>query len=1515
MKNKRSAKILSLILALVMAFSLVPVSAFAATVQGDGTNAGGWWNGGHEGWGNLPDPGELPDVELDPDVNYPAFDLTETVDGLTVTAEIPEGALPEGTEMTVTPVNLEAVQSAVDSSDEVSGTVLAAADITFRYEGGIIQPGTQIHITMNSEALAEAENTSVVHLDTTAEALEDADVLPEPVDNVTVGTHAVTFGAEHFSVYAVVEGDEIVTPRYTYNFVGGDGEPYEFTNKVGQTVTSQIVKNGEWLEKIPAPGLYQNQAFVMWVYDGGELDGQEVKFGEENPITVGNEDKTFTVKAYYGSVIYVTFWQYARDKDTEGVGNVVLERKQIAKNSEGKYVMNMADVTVPAPKPTLKFMGWSLTPGSDSSEENGDTPNSRPLLDNGNVEFTKDTDVYPVYYSGLWIVFVSAGTGMGATYVDSYFITADSTSASAAKPTDPTMTGYAFDGWVYNTPDSDYTAAESSSNFFNFNTSYDDLVPLMNARGEVVLYGHWKGGNTTYVVVYWKQNVNDDKSAATKTYDYAGQTEPITATTGSVPTPTAAQQKADFGFKYARYELVDVDDEGNTTASTGIKANGSSILNVYFDRKLIYLKFYRNGNSTSAPGYDSTYYGTTTGNTRVTVMSGLYGQPLSKYNYTWPSDYRWTFYTTNNETQGMVYLGQFVLPDNVRDTNYEEMRMYYSGDPSVTYTFYLQDANGNYPTTGMPTGSGGTGGFYFSDKYDGFKVVAYRFERNGSYYAGQRQNYADWGWDYRYGPASSSTSANNAWTTVTSTGTTGNHTYTPEIVYPYRPDSYNVYNIQVRYEREKYQILYLNPLNEDPVLAPKETLFGATLTSVKPTATSIDLGVPGYEWDGKWYKDKNCTEEFNFDTETMPMGGTKVYAGKTPIYFYIKIDPNGGQLQTGQSTWRWVLYGDDSTYTYDNIERNYIDYKGTGTAYYYYYDEFDTSRRDDIWNYVYMAANPRTAYYTSNTVPDDWDQVLGGNTIHHNGSEAQQWLNTTKKYSYEADAYALIGWYDVTDGVENMKPFKTGTAIHRDTIIQAQWRRTGEYRVIYSVEAVDKTGAPLMTTGETPARVMGSDSPVDGAKYADKSDSAIMDKMAGVPAGYVFLGWWYNGKMYEPGDVFQVLASISDDNKCVYVYPVLEPVESTPVPVIDLTYHLNGGAFTDDADDQLNAIIQDLIDADPGTKTTYSPELVNGVDEDGQPTKGIKNMKINEAFKILNAAAVEKGIVVNDQVQKGRGYRLAGWCTTKDGTGTFFPVGTTIGVDDKEQPNNTVPNNLWAMWDELVYVYHSADNTVEEFVVKAYNQKSPNAMPDRVKMTKGYDTENNTFTSYYYSGFALYAGNNAVAEGLNFNNGTASVQTPVAASFWTRKVAARSATIWTGTQDLTGTVLYLKETSTAYLAQPKVSVIKEQWGEGPITSINYVTVTDTNIYRAAGVVINDSQTKGTFSKSYTMIQNPKTEGNTETPDSMFGLEGYLSVVTAPDLDTGSRVMRGYWITYDQVTVNAIDSSEKTINIQ
>ena len=1412
--SKRMTRVLSLILTLIM-FVSVSTPAFA-------------WGGGDlgSGWDREIGEDEIRDFDepvVEEEEPFDYFQALDAASGTQVTVEAPMGALPTLAELRAEPVEIEDVREAVESVMAREAKILVAMDISFWMNGVEIEPEEPVNVKISAPELEGQSNLTLVHIPDAAEP-ETVQLIDDEDLSFALGTNEIAFRANSFSVY-VVTGDEPLVPRHTYNFVDGEGNPYPFLNTAGQTVTSQIIKNGESLQEVPAPGLLDNNAFVMWVYEGGELDGQEVKFGQAITVT---EDKTFTVKAFYGNVIYVTFWQYA-------AGKVVLERKQLAVDeATGKATMDLSSVTVPAPSTTLKFMGWSLIPGTDASETDGDDPHGgRTLLPNGSYDFTEDTDVYPVYYSGKWIVFVSAQTGMGATYVPSFFITGDSTDASAAEPSDPEMTGYLFDGWyTEEEPVADYAKTETQSAHgeeFDFSTNFDDLADYENERGEIVLYGHWKPGQTTYVVVYWKQQVTDAKNAAdnAKKYDYAGQTDPIWAATGSAPTPTTAQRSADLGFEYKRYKLTDSD--GNEI--TGIAADQSSILNVYFDRRLITLNF-----------------GTQNNSTRYGTYTGLYGQTLAQNGYSWPSDYGW-LYRSNGQSSGgnqfaMSYLGQFVLPVNRipgGNVTVTSVNFYTASGYTSTIYYYIQNADGTWPTTPIGQGETTAGDIQIAEKFDGFTMDAYQYNNSG-----RGGNYSP-----------------NTWVAVTPN----------ESMKDVRD------NMAIRYRRLPFEIKYLNPLNESPVLDEKTLLYGASLSSAKPAAgAEINLGIPGYEWDGKWYKDKLCTVEFDFDNEVMPLDGTKVYAGKSPIYFFIKIDPNGGELQTNQSTWRWVLYGDDTTYTYDNITRDYIEYKGTGTAYYYYYDEFDVSRRDDIWNYQYMASNPRTALYTTGAIPS------GGGAA---------WLGSDK-FSYEADAYALIGWYDITDGTANMKPFKTGTAITRDTIIQAQWRRTGEYLVHYAVEAVNESGEPLMDKDN--ARVLGWDSPVDTAKYADKSDSAIMDKMGGVPAGYAFLGWWYNGKMYQPGDVFQVLASVADDSKTVHIYPVLEPVDTLPVEVINITFDPNGGAFTAAADTEIKAIIDAATALDDGT---YKPEAKTN--EDG--TKTINNLKINEAFAVLTAAAVTRGVEVNGEMVPGRGYKLKEWNTKADGTGTSFKLDYTAGIDDKEP----VPNVLYAIWDEYFYIFHPATG---EFQSVLKGDKT-----DRVAFTTGFDPEGTVnmtqFTDYYYGGFAVYAAGTAEAAGLTFENGDVKTGT-IADSFWTRFKAAKKAELW-NTED-TGAVYYLKEVPTSYLAKPVSFTIRDDYGKGKITNLYFLSVTDTNIYRQGGIKLNGNDTLGSFAKNFTLDRN---NGKTETftSDQLFsGLTGYLTVVSNGTTGGDFKNLQAYWVTYDYVTVYGVEANLKDILI-
>ena len=173
MKKK---KLLSMILALVMVFSLLPMSAFAA---GNGSDTGAF----------------AKKIKPRPTPSYPAQTLTEEVDSLTVTVDAPKGALPWGVEMNVTKIsNLDAVQAAVDALEGVDGVALVAADITFSLDGVEIQPKKDVTVTMQAKELQNKDDLTVVHLDASAEELQDGeDADAEPVEGVnTDELNAVT---------------------------------------------------------------------------------------------------------------------------------------------------------------------------------------------------------------------------------------------------------------------------------------------------------------------------------------------------------------------------------------------------------------------------------------------------------------------------------------------------------------------------------------------------------------------------------------------------------------------------------------------------------------------------------------------------------------------------------------------------------------------------------------------------------------------------------------------------------------------------------------------------------------------------------------------------------------------------------------------------------------------------------------------------------------------------------------------------------------------------------------------------------------------------------------------------------------------------------------------------------------------------------------------------------------------------------------------------------------------------
>ena len=98
----------------------------------------------------------------------------------------------------------------------------------------------------------------------------------------------------------------------------------------------------------------------------------------------------------------------------------------------------------------------------------------------------------------------------------------------------------------------------------------------------MTLKAHWTAAEVNYTINYWQQKVTDDKNAtdAQKTYEYV---EAVTekATTGTKI--SATNSKTYKGFKY---------NANNSSKDVEIAGDGTTIINVYYDRVLCTVNFY-----------------------------------------------------------------------------------------------------------------------------------------------------------------------------------------------------------------------------------------------------------------------------------------------------------------------------------------------------------------------------------------------------------------------------------------------------------------------------------------------------------------------------------------------------------------------------------------------------------------------------------------------------------------------------------------------------------------------------------------------------------------------------------------------------------------------------------------------------------------------------------------------------------------------------------------------------------
>lgn len=426
--------------------------------------------------------------------------------------------------------------------------------------------------------------------------------------------------------------------------------------------------------------------------------------------------------------------------------------------------------------------------------------------------------------------------------------------------------------------------------------------------------------------------------------------------------------------------------------------------------------------------------------------------------------------------------------------------------------------------------------------------------------------------------------------------------------------------------------------------------YTASLSNYTPPSSITPVSqYPGKVWDGKWYADQACTVEFDW-TQTMPNADVAVYAGWEDVWYRVEVDPNGGELSATESTYFWLKYG-STVQQYNDISRNYIE--DADGDYYYLINSWDPSWPDSADGDP--AASRIAKYGTSST------ETIGDVTVNNDG----------KRYSYKQDAYSLVGWYRVNADGSLGDPYDFSEEVTANVKIRAVWRMVGEFKVVYDVDAVDESGNPLYTEDEsgqpTTQRVQATSVPTDSNSYADKSETGTLGK-AGDPEGYVFQGWYYNGKIYNPGDVLVVLAELADDEDKVHLQPVYLPYDQVPVRNTHINWYTNTKDITGNTiATELTKTVDTNVDADHTAWGEYY----------AQP-----DLQLNTNVPILGSGAYSY-----------EGYEFIGWAKSADASTPWLAYDSESG---KFSENGVVVNyvaadeklpydDLFALWRIKTY--------------------------------------------------------------------------------------------------------------------------------------------------------------------------------------------------------------------------------------
>ncbi|MBQ3465371.1 MAG: InlB B-repeat-containing protein [Firmicutes bacterium] len=616
------------------------------------------------------------------DVDYPAKDFSETVDGVKVNISAPEGALPEGATVKVEPVKAAEIQDAVDELID-DGKIVKAVDITFyNKEGKEIEPKEKVSVAFASKEFKNLNDAQIVHINGEGEA--------EKVKGSSVDGNKATFKSDDFSIYVVVDGQD-PDARLNVNFYKANGDLIAATS-ITKNELSQLNTN---IYDPGTGGIEAGEVFKGWT--------------EKQNYTVEDAEDGMTIDAVREKVTSTLNAGGFDDGKELNLYAMIFESYHISYIDENEVVIYTDEVLYKKGDTNVPYtVQFAYTPyyvtGGDDEDDNAASFDGWKRVD-------KDTTPPTIYQNGAKINMANLGltesnntlqllaqvayghwlvlheNGSGASYLPPLFVETDETPNEAGlQQQTPTRNGFVFGGW-YKEPECE-NAFDGESKITKTAHAYAKWTPKAQANFNVLIWTESLSGGYDFVKSIEIQNAPTTGRIMTDYLTAEKGESTIKVNNQNVFIPmTSDATKVCEGFIY---EKNDFNNDGK------IAPDGTSVLNVYFERQTYNLKFYyaRSQTTGGTPIYERHNIGNATDGT-ITGVTGTQGN----YYYTTETGdtrvyWRNNRFRTSNGNNGRTYSG----------TVWERVQTGTSGGTEHYQASHNHDAPAAHGNNGTSTG-------------------------------------------------------------------------------------------------------------------------------------------------------------------------------------------------------------------------------------------------------------------------------------------------------------------------------------------------------------------------------------------------------------------------------------------------------------------------------------------------------------------------------------------------------------------------------------------------------------------------------------------------------------------------------------------------------------------------------------------------------------------------------------------------------------------------------------------